>query len=855
MLARDILAKVFAGLNEKQKQAVEAPASGILQIVAGPGTGKTTVLVARVAYLLLSEDISPDRIIVTTFTKKAANEMLDRLRELLKGTPIAVGKLLIGTFHSICYRIIQKHGLRLDLAGFSIADERDARQVLNEAILALPDETWDIIDQLPQEQLAPYKSEDLKYRGLDPKRILKAISTLKSQGLLPEEYSKEPQKNQLLFLVYEAYQQRLHNNRLLDFDDCLLYCHRIISKYPVLSYIEHTLVDEFQDTNEIQLQLMYHFAKGSLSEPELQNNVTIVGDPDQSIYAFRNAQSANFDKMKEHYKHQKLRVVTLEDNYRSTPAILALSEKLMHQQTGRTAKALRSQSECAVKPVYKSFGSSEEEAAWVASRIKQIMTLPGFLHSDCAILVRSAYQTRAIENELARKRIPYFMVKGRAFWERKEVVAMIDYLRCVANDNDRIALLRCVNFPKRGVGPKAIAELESQIGSVLSLRPGILVFEILKGVASGEIVSSIGPKLKGALDSFLLLIERCRLMLPDDIEGDSDVSKCLDKMFSELYVRSGIQKEFVENVDCDLNVMEVKSQLVEFQMPEVDDLPDYLEEGEQPEPTEVEVLGTKLLQAFIASVRLFDNDPEQNELESTPKVAISTIHGAKGLEWPVVFVPGVSEGLLPASFAMTDEESVNEERRCFFVALTRAKALLVLSSYVDDAGSGRWRSIELVSRFLKGITDGFSQTLHFKDAKALEHLYELLKKEKPESFGEILKSFQEEVCAKGSRYNDYAVEFNTARDMSHPKKTALKLNFLNQRSMGVSQNWLKAPETPSLSRSAGTLSLYRPPRIAPSHAPEPSQTTTTTANVKRAPTYIPSRPNSKRRLGTRWGRK
>lgn len=808
--------------------------------MAGPGTGKTKVLVARVAHLLLSEEIAPEHVIVTTFTKKAANEMMDRLRELLKGTEIAVGKLLIGTFHSICYRIIQKHGARVGLDGYSIADDRDSKQVLNEAVLGLPDEKWNVIDQLEEIHSFKFKSNDLKYRGLDPKKLQKAISSLKALGLLPEDYRKEAQKNPLLEIIYDAYQDRLAQNRLLDFDDCLLYCHRIVSKYPVLSYIEHTLVDEFQDTNEVQLQLMYNFARGSLSDPDLQNNVTIVGDPDQSIYAFRNAQSVNFDKMRQHYKSYKLSVITLEENYRSTPGILSLSEKLMNQQAGRTMKSLRSQSECAVEPVYSNFNLSEEEAAWVASRIKQIMQLPLFIHSDCAILVRSAYQTRAIETELARKKIPYFMVKGRAFWERKEVVAIMDYLRCVANDNDRIAFLRCVNFPKRGFGPKAVGELESQIE-----KTG-LVFQTLQDVASGAISSSLGPKLRKALDGFLQVIESCRMALPEDVEGTSDMSSRLEKVFTDLYVKTGLQKEFAEDMDCELNIMEVKNQLMEYEMPEDDYLPEYLEEGEEPVPTEIEVSGQSFVQKFIASVRLYDTDPEQGEKEATPKVAVSTIHGAKGLEWPVVFVPGVSEGLLPASFAMTDEESVNEERRCFYVAVTRAKALLFLSSYVDGPSNGSWRGVESVSRFLKGITEKRSRSLHFEDMKALEHLFELLGKEKGDLSDELLKSFQQ--VDEQKRYNDNSVEFSSARE-AKPVKKPSALNFLNQSSIGASQKWSSpAP----LKSSAPSSALFRPPRINPSFAPQSApQVSASSVGVKRAPTYIPSRPKGKKRLGTR----
>ncbi|QEL62767.1 hypothetical protein CJJ09_004948 [Candidozyma auris] len=733
MRQRDVLARVFAGLNERQKQAVEAPASGVLQIVAGPGTGKTKVLVARVAYLLLSDDIKPEHIIVTTFTKKAANEMLQRLKELLKGTEIAVERLLIGTFHSICYRIIQKYGSRIGMANFTIADERDSQQLLSEALEGLSEDEWHL-------------------QGFSPKSIRKAISALKSKGLRVDQYKKQRQSNRLLKIVYDAYQSRLTKNKLLDFDDCLLYCHQVLSNYPVLSHIEHTLVDEFQDTNEIQLQLMYLFAKGSLTDKNGQDNVTVVGDPDQSIYAFRNAQSANFDKMRQHYKNHRLRVITLEENYRSTSGILGLSETLMLQQQGRTGRNLRSQSACGLQPVYDKFNSSEREAAWVALQIKQAMKLPGFVHSDCAILVRSAYQTRALETELTRRMIPYYMVKGRAFWERKEVVAIMDYLRCVANENDRVALLRCVNFPKRGLGAKAIGDLEQSIDAQLAKDGNRSILGIMRGIADGDVACSLGPKAKDALKGFLNIIGKCREMLPDDIDGIPDLSEILDQMFMQLYNQSGLKKEFAENIDWELNIMEVKR--------------------EEPQPTEIEVTGAKFLQSFAASVRLFDNDPEQNDEDTTPKVAISTIHGAKGLEWPIVFVPGVSEGLLPASFAMTDEDSVNEERRCFYVAVTRAKALLFLSSYVEEEGGNRWKAVVKHSRFLKGVSDKLHRALHFDNAGTIEHLYQLLGKQLPESIRDVLQEFQSKNDGKlESQFNEYPIEFSTARHATFVNKT------------------------------------------------------------------------------------
>ncbi|KAM9887639.1 hypothetical protein OXX79_013479, partial [Metschnikowia pulcherrima] len=290
------------------------------------------------------------------------------------------------------------------------------------------------------------RNETSKYRGFDEKKLRRHISKAKSSGLFPETYDAQRDKNSLISIVYQAYQNELISNRVLDFDDCLLYCYKIVSTFPVLEFVQHTLVDEFQDTNEIQLQLMYHFAKGHRTDPELQHNVTIVGDPDQSIYAFRDAQAVNFDKMRSHYAKipgRNCEVITLDENYRSTSDILHISETVMRQQSGRVVKNLTSQHSKSFKPVQAVLESNEEEAKWIAHQIECLQGLPQdiFTLSDMAILVRSAYQTRAIETELTKRKIPYFMVRGKAFWDRKEVVAILDYLRCVAKRKRQIGVL------------------------------------------------------------------------------------------------------------------------------------------------------------------------------------------------------------------------------------------------------------------------------------------------------------------------------------------------------------------------------------------------------------------------------
>lgn len=897
---------LLATLNANQREAVTSPASGVLQIVAGPGTGKTKVLISRVAYLLLHENILPHSIIVTTFTKKAANEMVERLRALLRGTEIIVGNLLIGTFHSICYKIIQKHGKRIGIENYSIADDRDASQILQDVLQKkLSDRDWDLVDSLPSDQTGPFKSKNDsdKNRGYDVKKLRQKISHLKATGVNCDD-AHQRSDNLFVLLVYSAYQQTLSANQLLDFDDCLLYCHKIISRLPVLNYIEHTFVDEFQDTNEIQLRLMYEFAKGHATNTRLQHNVTIVGDPDQSIYAFRHAQSGNFDKMRQHYLQQHdlpCKITYLKENYRSTSDILTLSERIMRQQMDRTAIDLHSQTTTSFKPVKGSFESSDQEARWLAYQIKHLMKFPDlFEYSDMAILVRSAYQTRVIETELSRNKIPYFMVRGKAFWERKEVVAMVDYLRCVANENDRIAYLRCVNLPKRGLGPKAIAELDRIIEKQQIESHGHLVNETMRQVSAGNLGTTLGPKMRKSLGEFLDVVEASRTELMDAYVESGDNLPGMNKFFSFLYTKSGIQKEFSEDVNCDLNIMEVKSQLMDFEMQPDSSLPD--ENGEFAVGNNVEepTSGTDFLKNFLALVTLFDTNPEGKDgEENKPRVAVSTIHGAKGLEWPVVFVPGVSEGLLPASFAMDERnpESLNEERRCFYVATTRAKLLLFVSSYTDLGNWGR-RPIDRPSRFLDKLDHMFVTKIPIDSDELLEKLYFLMAKTRTSLDFDLAKAHRNyELCLNSfvrgdidsapselgftsvSKWNtsapsqsmklssrgfqNHSLSFATKTTSNSGKVTAGKAPaYIPMRSdkkavaSASSFGRLHKRINDILARSVSAISA--PPKSNFNSRPLHDTSVSKTKNLElsqaaknRAPVYIPVRESKKRRLGTR----
>lgn len=697
------------GLNENQKQAVTAPANGRLQIIAGPGTGKTKVLTSRVAYLLLVEKIKPEHIIVTTFTKKAANELVERLESLLKAhIEINVSNLLVGTFHSLCYRIIKKFGSKIGVNGYSVADERDKDHLLREILEKdLPGEVIKYIRGAPIEETIILRSnkQNEKHHGIDLYKLKRQISRLKSQGLLPESYQNVQKYNKCLHLIYTAYQLKLIEEGKLDFDDCLLTCYNLVTKYPVLHFVKHVLVDEFQDTNDIQLRLMYQFATGSVINPKFQNNVTIVGDPDQSIYAFRDAQSKNFAIMLEHYGKLNLpcTVIALNQNYRSTKDILQISENLMRQQESRQVKDLVSQFKDSIKPVYKCLKSATQEAKWIVYQIEFLLALPNsvFKPKDIAILFRAAFQTRAVETELARRKIPYFMIRGKAFWERQEVVAIIDYLRVCGDEDDRISISRTLNFPKRGLGAKTLESIDDLI--MKGKRSGSSAFQVLKALSIDKLPDLKLPlRTSNSVAKYVQMIEKAKEILQKIEPSNTDRDRCAFalRLFEVVYEESGLKAEYLKDEERSLNIEEVREQFCQFQFQDetiIGNIDDDQDADDR-----------NFIVQFVQSIGLYATDDKEDEKLNSPKVSLSTIHGAKGLEWPVVFVPGLSEGLLPAGFAMfsSDSNALDEERRCFYVACTRAQLLLYVSAYKESGSSNSWkRSIDCESRFVTRLAE------------------------------------------------------------------------------------------------------------------------------------------------------
>lgn len=649
--------------------------------------GKTKVLTARVAYLLIEHLIMPEHIIVTTFTKKAANEMKERLSQMLEGTNVKLNKLIIGTFHSICTRILMQYGYTINLKRFRIAADRDWNDIMKAVIDPITDDIADVRDLIIKGELNGGKKLHLERSNgsdkapYDIKKVRKQISTLKSKGLYPEDYSRQHDYNTELHRIFKTFQEKLEENGLLDFDDILVKTNLLLLDRNCVNNIRHVLIDEFQDTNTIQLELMVRFAMGASGN---MNNITVVGDPDQSIYRFRDAVSVNFDLMMQKYPNCNL--IKLNENYRSTSDVLNFSEAVMCQQSSRVAKSLKSQFTHSFPAVYQSFDSRDQEALYIAEEIKFLKSLPGlFQNSDFAILIRAAYQSRALEKALVKMKISYKIVKGRAFWERTEIEQLTDLLRLVAYDDDKIALLRTLARCITGMGQVTLKKVEKIIDD--ENKKGSNALGSLSKISVGDL-KGVNLKIQDQFRAFLKMISEARSYVSRDRDSVETLSSLFEFLKTQKPLASLIKEE-----ERAQNVEELKSQLLDFKPTEIEPI-----NFDDDEP--IVMREETILESFLASIQLDFTDDKESANENG-QVFISTIHSSKGLEWPVVFIPGLVDGSLPASFAMKDEneeEALDEERRIFYVSTTRAKQLL----YITNAlGGNNWGTdLSEPSRFL-----------------------------------------------------------------------------------------------------------------------------------------------------------
>lgn len=634
---------IFSGLNKEQLEAVHTT-EGPLLILAGAGSGKTRVLTYRIAYLL-SKGVNPYEILAITFTNKAAKEMKSRVEDLVGSV---ADKIWLSTFHSFCARF-----LRYELDGFmgytktfSIYDTADSTTVIKNAIRSL--------------------NLDDKY--FPPGAMLNAISDAKNRLLFARDYGKEATDfyTQRVSEVYAYYEQELRKNNALDFDDLLLIAVTLLrqnqdvcKKYA--HRFRYIMIDEYQDTNHAQYTLSQLLA----SE---WGNICVVGDADQSIYAWRGADIQNILDFEKDYP--KCKSIKLEQNYRSTKVILDAANAVIENNTNRPDKNLWTESEEGEKIHHFTAQSELEEAAFISDTINKQHSLKDVPYGDMAILYRTNAQSRVLEESLIKKAIPYTMVGGVRFYDRMEIKDIIAYLRVLYNPFDDLSLTRIINVPKRSIGTTTVQKLQEH-----SRQTGSSLFMTLTQLNQ---IPSIKGKTKQQLEDFAVLI----------FELVSSVTELnVLELLEAITERTGYLLSYQESTDPkDQTRVENIGELLSVAKEFMDNNPE----------------GT--IEDFLEQIALVNDVDSYESVDS--RVTLMTLHSAKGLEFPIVFLCGLEEGLFPHNRTLMNPEEIEEERRLCYVGITRAERQLYLSNATTRTVFGRTAGY-MPSRFLKEIPEEF----------------------------------------------------------------------------------------------------------------------------------------------------
>jgi DNA helicase II / ATP-dependent DNA helicase PcrA len=660
---------LLAGLNDEQREAVLAIEGPVL-VVAGPGSGKTRVLTHRIAYLMEVAHVPGDRILAVTFTNKAAREMRTRIELLRQGRPL--GGVVMGTFHAFGARLLRENpGVAADRLGilpnFSIYDSADQVDVVKAAISSL--------------------GVDAKI--YQPRRVLGRISAAKSQLIPPDEARNlaATYDEEVVARAYKEYERLLRRANALDFDDLLTQPINLFEEAPQLleryqDRFLHILVDEYQDTNRVQYVLVSALA-------ERHRNLFVVGDPDQSIYGWRQADIRNILDFEKDYPDA--RQIHLETNYRSTARIVEAADRVIRENVARIDRRLRTDNADGEQIILRELADQAHEAQFVSDEVKRMADLSGVAYDDVAIMYRTTAQSRAIEEALRFRGIPYQVIGGVRFYERKEIKDVLAVLRLLHNPADVVALERLIgNFPVgRGLGPRALETVRAWAATERrSMLDGFLA-----SAGAGDSFSA--PALSGSSRSAAQRVGSVMGALQKQLADAS-----LAELFDAIVDRTGYAATFDRTEDEDLdrwaNLLELRAELERLgDSPAFETLPQYLERV-----------------ALVADVDSLDADERG-------RVTLITLHSAKGLEFPVVFVTGVEEGLLPISRAIENEhmrpEELEEERRLFYVGMTRAERLLYLTHSSQRAAYGRF-GYSVPSRFLNAIPAHLLRTISRRGA-------------------------------------------------------------------------------------------------------------------------------------------
>ncbi len=629
---------LLEGLNDKQYEAV-VNTDGPCLVIAGAGSGKTKVLTHKIAYLLEEKDVKPWNILAITFTNKAANEMKERVGNLVGE---AAKDMWIGTFHSICVKILRRFIDRIGFEhSFVIFDTSDQRTLIKECLKDLQ-----IDDKMFTDRIVQFE-----------------ISNAKNDMKEPEEYeaiSKGDYRKEKIASVYRLYQKRLKENNAIDFDDIINYTIKIFKENEdVLDYytnkFNYILVDEYQDTNKSQFTLIRLLA-------DAHGNITVVGDNDQGIYSFRGADISNILNFEKDFKGTK--IIKLEQNYRCTQNILNAANSVIKNNEVKYKKKLWTENEEGSLPTFHVSDDEYDEGRYIVEEINHLRREEYYKYSDFAVLYRMNSQSRAIEEILRREDIPYKIVGGLKFYERKEIKDIIAYLRLINNTSDNLALKRIINEPKRGIGKTSLDKIQA-----ISEQTGIPMYNIIKEADQYGLA-----RVYANAQSFVAVIE--------DLISKKD-EYTITELIKHTLKETGYTKALEEE-----NSIEAENR--------IENLEEFLTVAVQFEEEEAE----NDLSSFLEGITLSSDLDGMDEEEES--VTLMTLHSAKGLEFPVVFLVGMEEGIFPGYKSIGEQKELEEERRLCYVGITRAKNNLFLTCSRQRTMFGS-TSCNPVSRFVKEI--------------------------------------------------------------------------------------------------------------------------------------------------------
>ena len=655
--------EILKQLNDKQYEAV-VNTEGPCLVIAGAGSGKTKVLTHKIAYLIDEKGVLPWNILAITFTNKAANEMKERIEGLVGDV---AKDIWMGTFHSVCVRILRRFIDRIGFdSSFIIFDTSDQRTLIKACI----------------------KNIGLDDKMFTDRSVQSEISNAKNEMLEPDQYTLRANgdfRKEKIALVYEMYQRKLKENNAIDFDDIINYTIKILMDNPdVLEYysdkFKYVLVDEYQDTNKSQFTLVTLLASKN-------GNITVVGDNDQGIYSFRGADISNILNFERDFPGTK--IIKLEQNYRCTGNILKAANSVIKNNEVKYKKQLWTENDVGNLPKVYSAKNEYDEGTYIATQIEHLRREEKYNYSDFAILYRMNTQSRAIEEILRREGIPYKIIGGLKFYERKEIKDVISYLRLIQNPSDNISLKRVINEPKRGIGKTSLDNIEK-----LAEDTGISMYEIIKN-ADQYGLNRVFLNSR----EFVNVIEELRNK-KDDIK--------ISELIKETLNKSGYTKALEEE-----NTIEAENR--------IENLDEFLTVAIEFEDESAE----NKLSDFLEGITLSSDIDNMEETDDS--VTLMTLHSAKGLEFPVVFLVGMEEGIFPGYKSISEPKELEEERRLCYVGITRAKKNLFLTCSKQRTIFGS-TSCNPISRFLKEIPeellDGYDEVFgenqennRFEDSK------------------------------------------------------------------------------------------------------------------------------------------